>query len=72
MCFTLGGFWKGDVVNAGVTTLLECDVDCCDTNVENGSYCNVHTPKLKPAAVTVFTPTGTVCNITVIINHLCK
>ncbi|XP_068750738.1 uncharacterized skeletal organic matrix protein 2-like [Montipora capricornis] len=66
VCFTLGGFWKGDVANAGVTTLLECDVDCCDTHVENGSYCNVHTPKLKPAAVTVFTPTVTgpaQCNV---------
>lgn len=65
-CFTLGGYWKGDVNAPGATTLLECELQCCDPNVINGSYCNVETPILKPAAITVFTPTVTgpaQCNV---------
>ncbi|XP_068750743.1 uncharacterized skeletal organic matrix protein 2-like isoform X1 [Montipora capricornis] len=65
-CFALGGYWKGDLDNRGATTLLECDLECCDVSGINGSYCNVHTPELKPAAVTVFTPTVTgpaQCNV---------
>ena len=52
-CFGLGGYLKGDVKNAGQTTVLQCDVSCC-----NSSYCNNHDLNLLPAAVTVFTPTG--------------
>ena len=52
-CFALGGYYKGDVKNVGHTTLLQCDLHCC-----NGSNCNDQKPSLMPAAVTVFTPTG--------------
>lgn len=60
-CFGLGGYLKGDVNNAGQTTVLQCDVSCC-----NSTYCNDHDLNLLPAAVTVFTPTvsGPVqCNV---------
>ena len=51
-CFTLGGFFKGDVQSPGVS-LLRCELECC-----SGSYCNNQVPRLLPDSVTVFTPTG--------------
>ena len=51
-CFTLGGFFKGDIHRPGVS-LLQCELECC-----TGSHCNNQVPRLLPGSVTVFTPTG--------------
>ena len=51
-CFTLGGFFKGNMHSPGVS-LLRCELECC-----TGSHCNNQVPRLSPGSVTVFTPTG--------------